>query len=99
MSNIESSFFRKLIYASPLLLIIGIVMMFIDYEIGVPFLGAGVIGLIITLITVLRGRRENRAPAVEEEPIVIKSQGKFCADCGKNLEDSVVFCKNCGIHL
>ncbi len=70
MSSLEDScgfmFFRRLFYVTPFMLIGGIVMMFIDVEIGGPLLGVGGIGVIIFILVVLNTRAKNRASARSE---------------------------------
>ena len=61
MSGIKRSYFRRLIYASPLLIIAGGITMVFDVEYGGAMIGAGVLGLIIGLVTILRSRSSNRA--------------------------------------
>jgi len=60
MSGVRRSYFRRLIYSSPLLLIIGGVTMVFDVEYGSALMAVGGIGLVIGLITYFRSRQSSR---------------------------------------
>lgn len=60
MSAIKSSFFRRLIYAAPGLIVIGGIVMIFDLEYGGAMMAVGVIGLIIGVITILKSRSQKR---------------------------------------
>ncbi|MCE7740484.1 MAG: hypothetical protein KAU62_09090 [Candidatus Heimdallarchaeota archaeon] len=74
MSSVRSSYFRRLIYAAPGLIIIGGIIMIFDVEYGGAVLGAGVVGLIIGIITVVRSRQANQRQAQGYSPVVQQAE-------------------------
>jgi len=64
---LETSFFRRLVPATPLLLVVGIIWTIIDPETGGMILGAGGLFLAITIITIILAIRELKAELRIEE--------------------------------
>jgi len=79
MARIEDStlymFLRKAIWISPFMIIGGIIMMFIDVDIGGPLLGIGSFFMAIFIGIVLKVRNENKnAPKVEFQHVNPQAQ-------------------------
>lgn len=99
----KSIFVRRIIYATPGLIVIGIIMLFIDPEYGGALLVVGGIGLIIFISMIIQSRKQKNQPLTEPQVIaslpednVLNTYQQPIIEQSRSVESEEIICKRCG---